>query len=182
MRRLLPLGLALAITLAGCADGDSTEAPDDTPTPTAAAGGGDAVAITGIDYGFDGVPETVAAGTELTFANASDAEAHEMVVMRIDDAEERSVQELLELPEEEAGEVTTFEGVAVAMPGEEGVTPEGPVVLDVPGRYVLLCFIPTGADPAVLQEAIESEATEPPQMDGGPPHFTQGMVAELTVE
>ena len=46
--------------------------------------------------------------------------------------------------------------------------------------YVILCAIPTGAD---VVEYLEAAATSegPPQVDGGPPHFTNGMFAEITV-
>ncbi len=38
-------------------------------------------------------------------------------------------------------------GVSVAPPEAPGNVVEGELVLDEPGRYALLCFIPTGADP-----------------------------------
>jgi hypothetical protein len=43
-----------------------------------------------------------------------------------------------------------------------------------------VCAIPTGADP---QEYLEQAATSdgPPEVDGGPPHFVNGMVDELLV-
>ncbi len=45
-----------------------------------------------------------------------------------------------------------------------------------------MCFIPTGVDPQeYLRVAAETEEG-PPQVEGGPPHFVQGMHAELTVE
>ena len=44
-----------------------------------------------------------------------------------------------------------------------------------PGRYVIVCFLPVGATPDNM-EALESGELE------GPPHFTQGMVEEFTVE
>src|SRR3989337_2217004 len=60
----------------------------------AACGGSSAtegtIEITANDYSFAGVPETVAAGSELTLTNASAAEAHELVVMNIADDEARA--------------------------------------------------------------------------------------------
>lgn len=188
LKSALAIWMALAMLLAGCAD-DTTDDVDATDEETSDEeevssddAAGDTVEITAVDYAFEGVPDTVVAGTELTLTNASEGEVHEMVVMRVDDDETRPLDELLGLSDEEVEEVVTFAGVAVAMPGEDGFTPEGPVVLDEAGRYVMLCFIPTGADPAVYQEAIESGAQEAPEVDGGPPHVAQGMVAEFQVE
>lgn len=196
--RLLPLAAllaALALTACGGGGGETTDTDTGTTTGTEPATGtetdapqaaGETVQITGVNYAFEGVPEEISAGTELTFTNGSDNEFHEVVVMRINDDETRSIEELLQLPEEEAGQVTQFVGVLVAFPGEEGVNPEDPqgeavIPLEQSGRYALLCFIPTGADPEAFRAAIEGGATEPPQVDGGPPHFTQGMAAELVV-
>ena len=46
--------------------------------------------------------------------------------------------------------------------------------------FLLLCAIPTGADP---QQYLEKAATSdgPPQVDGGPPPFVNGMVDDLVV-
>lgn len=197
LKSALAIWMALAMLLAGCGDaGDDTtddvdptdaETPDDEESPdeeevSSDDEAGGTVEITAVDYAFEGVPDTVEAGTELTLTNASEGEVHEMVVSRIDDDETRPLEELLGLSDEEAQEIAAFAGVAVAMPGEDGFTPEGPVVLEEPGRYIMLCFIPTGADPAVYQEAIESGAQEAPEVDGGPPHVAQGMAAEFLVE
>lgn len=143
------------------------------------------VEITGVDYAFEGVPETVPTGTELTFTNASEEEFHEMVMFRVDDDQDMSLDEIVEGAAEEADgpppEWLTFKGVALAGPNEDGFTPEGPVVLDEPGRYLLLCFIPTGADPEVIAEAMES-GEQGPDLEGGAPHVAVGMAAELTAE
>jgi hypothetical protein len=182
MRTHLIAGLALAALLAGCGN-DDPAVSGESATATDAAAGGDSVEITAVDYAFEGIPDTVAAGTELTLTNASEGEVHEMVVMKIDDDETRPIEELLaEGTDGPPPDFLTFAGVAVALPGEEGFAPEGPVVLDEPGRYVMLCFIPTGADPAAYEEAMSSDATEAPQVDGGPPHVAEGMAAEFTVE
>jgi hypothetical protein len=172
--------VALALTACGGSDGDGG-ATDPTETETGASGTGE-IAITGVDFAFEGVPDRAETGATLTFTNASDVEAHELVLMRIADGEERSIEELLELPDEEAQQIAEFVGVSVAMPGEDGTIMEGSLELTEPGRYALLCFIPVGADPEVLAGAMESESTEPPDMGDGPPHFTRGMAAELTVD
>lgn len=104
-----------------------------------------------------------------------------MVLVRINDDESRSVQELLALSPQEAMAVSETKGVSVAFPGEDGMVVEGSLTADEPGRYAALCFIPLGADPA--GEAAANPPTDgPPELEGGPPHFTVGMVGELTVE
>lgn len=50
-----------------------------------------------------------------------------------------------------------------------------------PGRYAIVCFIPTGADPAAHLEAAQQPSEGPPQVEGGPPHVANGMFAELEV-
>ena len=61
----------------------------------------------------------------------------------------------------------------------------GPAViggwLSQPGRYLLVCTIPTGADPAVYREKAKT-ATGPIEVPGGPPHVAKGMVSEVVVE
>ena len=158
----------------------------------AACGGGGAepatgtIEITGQDYSFSGVPELVAPGAELTFTNESTAEVHEVVLMRIADGETRTIEELLELPEDESESLAEFQGVLVALPGEDGINPEAAgatsIPITEPGRYALVCFIPQGADPAVVAEAMQGGGEGPPEMGDGTPHAFLGMVAEFSVE
>ena len=162
----------------------ATETTESTATATGTtAAEGETVEITGVDYAFEGVPETAEVGTELTFTNASEVEAHEMLMFQLPEGETRTVEELLALPETEAQEIVGPPiGVAVALPGEDGEVVEGELVAAEAGRYVLLCFIPTGADPEAIAEAMQNPTGEAPQVEGGPPHAAQGMYAEFTVE
>ena len=152
----------------------------------ASAGGEPAtgtIEVTAQDYSFSGVPDLVATGAELTLTNASDAEAHEMVVFRIADVETRTIEELLEVPDEESESLFSFVGHMLALPGEEGFVTEGEgsaITLSDPGRYALVCFVPQGADPAALAEAIEGGAE--PDLGDGTPHALLGMVEEFQVE
>jgi hypothetical protein len=57
----------------------------------------------------------------------------------------------------------------------------GDGTLHEPGRYVVLCGIPLGADPQAYLDAAQT-SDGPPDVPGGPPHFTAGMFAELVVE
>lgn len=128
------------------------------------------MSVTGIDYEFQGVPDTVTAGIlALDFTNEG-SEVHEMVVFRISDGVTESIGELLDLPEEEVGQKIQFVGSAFAEPGSGAV---GFVELSA-GNYAIVCFIPVGA--------TNAEALESGELGESPPHFTQGMVAEFTVE
>ena len=118
------------------------------------------VDVTLVDYAFEGVPEELPAGpTTFSVTNASDAEMHEMVVFRVADGVTLSIEEVLELPEEESESMVVFGGAAFAPPGETGAT----LVDLAPGEYAMACFIPVGSG------------------EEGAPHFTQGMVQEFTV-
>ncbi len=169
MRRSLALlaTAALATALAGC----SAAAPDSADVEL-------------VDYAFAGLPDELAAGADITIDNTSETELHEFVAVRLPDDEERSVEELLQLPPEELA--AFFPGVATVLlqpPGsDETIVAEGDGSLSEAGRYLVLCAIPTGADPGeYLAAAAEAEGGPPQGVEGGPPHFVNGMWAELTV-
>lgn len=128
--------------------------------------GFEVVEVTGVDYAYQGLPESIATGTvAFQFTNGSDDEFHEIGIVRVDDDVTLSTEELLDLPEEEVDQMVTFVGGAFAGPGESDVT-----IADLePGRYVAACFIPEGASPE-----NDFEGT-------GPPHAHLGMVNEFTV-
>lgn len=125
----------------------------------APAEGSAVVEVTGVEYAFRGVPETVPAGlTALAFANDG-SEAHQMVVFRL--AEGKAVADILTLEGEDdpaAAEVIEAEvGSAFGEPGGD----TGYVNADLtPGSYALVCFIP-GPE--------------------GKPHAELGMTAQFTV-
>ncbi|MGI8759078.1 MAG: hypothetical protein ACR2K0_07195 [Acidimicrobiales bacterium] len=184
--------LTLTLGLAACGNDDDDEAATTTTVAdqetTTTEAGGETVDITAVDYEFQGVPDSVPAGTELSFTNGSDGEVHEIVLLRINDDETRSVEELAALPESESEALFT-QGppalVSIALPGEEGMAVVGSTTLTEPGRYALFCFIPTGADPQAYRDlfaAPPSDDEGPPDIPGGPPHVTQGMFAELIVK
>ncbi len=188
--------LTAGLLLVACGDDDDPEATDTTDAPTDSSADstdgetsessapedeGDVVEVELVDYAFEGLPESVPAGTKLTVTNSSEAEAHELVALLIPEDEERSVEELSELPQEEletifAGEPAT---VLIAGPGGEQIDALGDGTLTEPGRYALICSIPTGADP---EEILNSDGPPAEDPDAGPPHFVQGMYAELVVE
>ncbi len=174
-RAALPLALALAL-LSGCSD-DEPVPEDDTETAP------EVVEVEMIDFGYLDLPTSVPAGTQLSVTNSSEAELHELVAFRLPDEEERSTQDLLELPPEELmPTLGAPETVLLAAPGGPQIAAVGDGTLTEPGRYAIVCFIPTGVEPAVYLEAAAASDEGPPQVDGGPPHFAQGMYRELVVE
>ena len=128
--------------------------------------------VTAREYEFEGDLDGLQAGMNgLGFENGG-TELHEMVLFRMNDDTTESIDELLALPEEEAEGKVTEAGGAFGFPGD---TDTLFVDLD-PGRYAIVCFLPVGATPDNL-EALESG-----EFDDAPPHFTQGMFREFTVE
>lgn len=121
----------------------------------------ESVPVSGIDYAFEGVPASIEAGTTaFAFTNESDAEEHEMILLRKGDGVTMSFQEILELPEEEAMTNAEFVGATFAPPGGEGST----LAELEAGDYAMACFIPVGG------------------AEDGPPHFLEGMLQEFVVE
>ena len=195
------VGGALALTLLGLplACGDDEDSGDDTSTTAEEAQTtettessdstepeGEVVEVTLSDYKFEGLPDEVPVGTTLRVTNASQMELHELVAMKLPDGEERPIDELLALPEEEQAKIIPQDQepamVLLAAPGsEEEIQAVGDGTLTEPGRYLIACFIPTGADPQAYLDAASSSEAGPPEVEGGPPHFTQGMYAELIV-
>ena len=117
--------------------------------------------VRGVDFAYEGVPETIEAGTvAFTFTNAAESEDHMMGIVRKKDGVALTWSELLELPEDEGASKTEFLGEAFAPPGEESSA----LATLTPGSYAMICFIPVGG------------------AEDGPPHFTQGMISEFTVE
>lgn len=171
-RAAVPLML-LAAGAAGCGDDDRG----------ATAERAEVLTVTAADYRFENVPTEVPAGTTFTLRNRSTGEAHEVVAMRLSDTEVRPLQQLAALPESELGALVAGPPsfVLVAAPGEAGFAALGDGTLAEPGRYLLACFIPTGAAPDAYLGALKANPGQPPSVPGGPPHLAAGMVGEITV-
>lgn len=125
------------------------------------------VEFSAIDYGYEGLPSTLPAGvTSFVMSNDSEAgEAHEFSLVKLSDDTELSIQELLEMPEDEAEQhIEAFGGGTFAPAGAAS----GTVTELTPGRWAYVCFIPVGT-------VGDTEGT-------GPPHFLEGMAGELTVD
>ncbi len=175
MKRITTFALAaLALVAAAC-----SAAEEPTTTTTSAP---QTIEVAALDYGFSGLPERVPAGTTFTLVNDSDVELHELVAIRLPEDETRSVQELVADPEALAAYFPSVETVLIAPPLEGSIAVEGTGTLTTPGRYAIICAIPTGADPAEYMAAAAEAEGGPPQVDGGPPHFMEGMWGEVIVE
>lgn len=162
-------GLVLLAASCGSSDAGADEAAGD-------------VEVTMVDFAYVDLPASVPAGTRLSVVNDADAELHELVAFRLPDGEARPVTELVGRPMDELGGVLGPPvAVLLAAPRDEQVAAVSDGTLTDTGRYAILCFIPTGADPAgYLAAAATSDG--PPEVPGGPPHLVYGMVAELVVE
>ncbi len=140
------------------------------------------VEVSAVDFAFEDLPATVAAGSTLTLTNNAEKELHELVALRLPDDENRSAADIVANPGDVVALFPSVETVLIAPPGEDGMPVVGTGTLTEPGRYLIICAIPTGADPGeYLAAAAESEGGHP-DVPGGPPHFINGMYGEITVE
>ena len=73
-------------------------------------------------------------------------EVHEMVMVRINDDVDDSLEDIAALPEEEALSKVAVQSVAFADPGASSFSSAN---LEE-GRYGILCFIPQGSTPEVM--------------------------------
>jgi uncharacterized cupredoxin-like copper-binding protein len=120
--------------------------------------------VTAVDFGYEGVPDELAAGYHVVnFTNAGH-EQHEMFTFRFNEGTTETFEEIVDLPEEEVFTKITPVNAVFAMPGGSDTTSWN---LTEPGRYAIVCFIPVGSVG---------------ETDGdGPPHFTEGMFREFNV-
>ena len=159
-----------------------------------------AIDVGGVEYAFTNLPTSVPVGTELTFTN-NGAELHELVLLRFADGVTESLEELFAMEAE--GRDPMAEGLItmvndgqplIAIPGQ---TAEGSITLEEEGRYLALCFVPSGLDFGTLEELGVDPSTLGPDTDpstlspeaqaflaeveANPTHMEQGMIQELTV-
>ncbi len=118
------------------------------------------VDVSGEDYRFLGVPRNIEQGpVSFEFTNKG-KEPHELVLFRVNDGVEESVEDIVGLPQEEGMAKVTPVGGTFAPPGEG----EYALVDLKKGRYGVACFVPVGGG------------------EEGPPHASRGMHAEFEVE
>lgn len=140
------------------------EADDNIDEYMLAECGYEHVEAIGVDYEYEGLPDTIPGGViAVTFTNEGE-ELHEIGIARLNDDVTMPVEEVLALPEEQVFSMISFTGATFAGPGETETT----FLRMEPGRYGAACFVPEGT----------TQDTE----GSGPPHSTLGMFAEFTVE
>ncbi len=124
------------------------------------------------EHAFEGLPTTAEAGRTIVRMTNHGNEIHEIVFAKAKDGVTTTPEELVQLPEEEAAEKVEFLSSGFANPGAKGGA-----LLDLSdGRYLAVCFIPSGMTPEAMEEMMTSGA-EPEGM----PHAMQGMTGEFTV-
>lgn len=124
------------------------------------------VDVRAVDYAFEGVPETIPAGT-VTFQFSNEGkEVHEMIMVRYKDPT-TTIEDLMKLSDKEAEKALDFLGASFGPPGATDIESREMT----PGKYALVCFVPVGStSPQAARKA------------DGPPHVARGMSAEFTVE
>lgn len=189
MRTIVGAALSMSLLFAACSSSSDTNSdqpaaePSTTSTePVTTTVAPAVVDVVAADYTYLGLPTEIDAGTTIRLVNESDAELHEFVAIRLPDDETRPVAELMQLPPDElAAFFPLVETVILAPPGAEGFAVEGTGTLTEPGRYAIICAIPTGADPDEYMAAAAESEGGPPEVEGGPPHIANGMFAEVIV-
>jgi len=124
------------------------------------------IAVSAVDYSFEGVPTTTEAGiyTFLLTNNSAAGEAHELAVVKLKDGVDMPLDELLALPEDEVDPlIDSYGSGTFATPGSSS----GALVDLTPGRWIYACFIPIGS-----VDGAEGQ---------GEPHFMAGMSGEIVV-
>ena len=160
---------------------DTTEPATTEPAAEPAA---DVIEVHTADYGFGGIPAEVPAGTAFEIVNDSAVEVHEIVAVRLLDTETRSVHEIVQAGDFGALFASGPEPALVTVAGPNQGEPfqaVGDGTLTEPGRYAVVCFIPTGADPEAYFAAAAESTGGPVQVEGGAPHVMNGMYAEVVV-
>ena len=179
----LALVAGLAVAAVACGSDSTTDDAVAEAEPAGATATPDTLEVVATDFEFGGLPDAVPVGTEVVFVNDAGRELHELVAVRLADTETRSAGELMADPAALGAVMGGGEPamVLLAEPGGEQIVAVGDGTFTEPGRYLLVCAIPTGADPAEYLAAAAASTGGPPQVAGGAPHFAHGMFAELEV-
>ena len=197
--RLAPLLLTVVavVVTSACTSAGSSAAPSDVPTQPAASAAPSAsvapsspasgvpsaspsgsaetrVDVVGTEYAYSGLEASYDGPITIGFRNEG-AEVHEIVLVRRAEGVTQSWEELLALPEGEAQALVENVGVAYADPGQ---TAADLVTATDPGSYLGICFIPQGTTEL---PSLDPNASEPPSLGTGAPHFTLGMLTEFTI-
>ena len=144
------IAIVLMLVLAACAEQQQAQ-PQQPASPELETQEFDVIAT---DYAFEGVPATLEAGqTTFTLSNEGE-EQHEMTLLKVND--DRPMEELIQLPQQEGQEITEEAGRTETAPGKS----KSFSTLLESGRYGYVCFVET---------------------KDGTPHAFEGMFGEFTV-
>ncbi len=117
------------------------------------------VDVKGIDYGFEGLPAEVPAGTmALRFTNGSTTEPHELIVVERPSGNTTPIEDIAKMSPDQV--MTDFPMVGLVF--VESPDTAATSFIDLPaGSYIAICTIPVGGG------------------ESGDPHASHGMIAEL---
>ncbi len=148
------IAIVALLVLAACAEQQQAQPEQPAQQPASPEPAAQEFDVIATEYAFEGVPATLEAG-EATFTLVNQGEEpHVMNLTKIND--DRSLEELIQLPQKEVQQVIEDAGQAEAKPGKSKTfTAE----LES-GRYGYVCFITT---------------------EDGTPHALEGMFGEFTV-
>ena len=150
------------------------------------------IEIEAFDYGYSGFDTDFKVGDILELFNRSEVEFHNLVVIRLDDDDIRTVGEIAEIAPEGsknpgshgvvefvgAGRTLVSIGQMDAAPGEDALN--GRIRLQRSGRYIALDTVAQGADPLTVRGAVDTSAPSY-LVAGGPLGYQHGMIIEFIV-
>lgn len=130
------------------------------------------VEVTARDYEFDGVPDSLDAGTTAFRLSNEGSEVHEILVVKVPDDLDEPAADFVDRidamfeggQEEEAMGLIQMVTASFAPPGESDIG----IGRLTEGNYIAVCFVPVGS----TSEDVEAD---------GPPHYHEGMITEFTV-
>lgn len=146
------------------------------------------VQIEAFDYGYSGFDVEIVVGDALELFNTSETEYHNLVVLFLEDADTRTLDDFASLPIEEMDAedrrfVINMAGGIQAAPGEKA---DRRIRLQRPGRYIAFDDVPQGLDAEIVRARVDPESSaiipDPPWfLDGGPLGYQHGMIIEFFV-
>ena len=130
--------------------------------------------ISGTDYQYSGVPESLVAGPQvMRFTNGAPEEHHELVLFEVEAGVDTPVRKILRLPEKKLNKATRFVAATLAEPGDVKTL----ILTLEPGRYIYACFLEEGT---TSSDGEDHSGTEH-GVGGDAPHWREGMFGELEV-
>lgn len=130
--------------------------------------------VTTVDYAFNGITTSAAAGPVSFDLKNAGKEMHEMVILKKKAGVTESFDEIVKLDKEEGQKkVDRVGSLDPTKPGDDDYV----VVNLEKGDYLVACFLPVGATPELFAKAEAGDA----ELPKGPPHVSKGMKATFTV-